>query len=313
MEVTVLNLEPFEYSKKAIEKLKPFFQYKESSWDNVRSPDFSSNADVIIIRLGEKLTKDIISKFPSLKVVVSATTGLDHIDLQTCKAHSIKVLNLRPYQEFLDSIPSTAEMAFALMLSLIRNIPAAVIDVAKGNWDRDKFRGYQLKGKTLGIVGLGRTGSKMANYAEAFGLKVVYFDPHVHINKHNKVSTIEELFKCSDIVSLHVHLKEDTFMLVNESTLKTADNFFLINTSRGDVIDEEAVLNSLKNGSLKGFATDVLSGELSGIRGNKLFEALTNGYNIIITPHLGGATFDAMHSCEEFIAERLIEIYSKEH
>jgi len=236
--------------------------------------------------------------------LVSATTGLDHIDQEALKQKNIKLISLRGQDDFLNTIPSTAEHTWALLLALIRNIPAANEDVRTGSWNRDKFRGYQLKEKMLGIIGLGRTGRKVAGYAQAFNMRVQYYDPFVDEKQFHKCGQLEELLNSSDIISLHVHLDKGTRHLIgvhNIAALKKG--CLLINTSRGDLLDENAVTNALILKNIKGIATDVLSTELDDIKSSPLWQAQQKNENIIITPHIGGASCDAMWACEEFIVD----------
>ncbi|MEO6488683.1 MAG: NAD(P)-dependent oxidoreductase, partial [Ferruginibacter sp.] len=160
------------------------------------------------------------------------------------------------------------------------------------------------KEKTIGIIGLGRTGSRVAGYAEAFDMRIQYFDPYVNDPRYHKCDQLNELLQSSDIISLHVHLNEETHHLLgghNISMMKKG--CLLINTSRGNVVDENAVVEALSSKKIKGVATDVLEGELDDITLSPLWQAHQSGENIIITPHIGGATCDAMWACEEFIVD----------
>jgi D-3-phosphoglycerate dehydrogenase len=256
------------------------------------------------VRLAKKIDNSILNKFPNLTHLISATTGLDHIDMEAVKGKGIKLVSLRGQDDFLQTIPSTAEFTWALLLALIRNVPAANEHVKQGFWDRDQFRGYQLKGKTIGIIGLGRTGRKVATYASAFEMQVQYFDPFVSELSYQKCDSLETLLQTSDIISLHVHLNDETFQLIgshNISQLKKG--CLLINTSRGNVLDENAVVLAITNNMIGGVATDVLCTELENIKSSPLWLAQQKNKNIIITPHIGGASKDAMWACEEFIVD----------
>lgn len=301
----IYNLEPFGYSENAIElwKSKGYVYVPGSLYELVKFKDLEK-IEILIVRLKHYIDSSIINNLPNLKAVITATTGLDHIDLKVLNERNIELVSLRPHKDFLDSIPSTAEHTWALLLALIRNIPMANNDVTKGNWNRDNFRGYQLKNKTIGIIGLGRTGKKVAQYAEIFGMKIVYFDPYVDDNKYHKVNELHELAKLSDIISIHVHLLPDTINLISNSFIESCNaGVYILNTSRGKICDESALVNGLKNKRIYGIATDVLDTELTNISQSPLWLAQRNGENIIITPHIGGATWDAMWSCEEYIAK----------
>lgn len=300
----VLNAEPSGYSQKAIASWKQKgFEYREAYWADIENKSYEG-VSILIVRLGKKIDRITLEKFPDLTHLISATTGLDHIDQEVLKTRNIKLISLRGHNDFLQTIPSTAEHTWALLLALIRNIPAANEDVKAGNWQRDNHRGYQLKGKVLGIIGLGRTGKKVAAYANAFEMVVQYFDPFVDDTDFVKVQSLQQLLSSSDIISIHVHLDDQTEKLIgptNTNSIKRGS--LLLNTSRGKVVDETEVVKLLINGILSGVATDVLSTELEDIKDSPLWQAQKK-YNIIITPHIAGATYDAMWACEEFLADQ---------
>ncbi|MDA7675848.1 NAD(P)-binding domain-containing protein [Akkermansiaceae bacterium] len=270
-------------------------------------PEQFAQVAAIIIRLGNRADSALFEKFPELQWVVSATTGTDHIDLEAAKARGIEVLCLRGEVAFLETIASTAEHTWALLMSLVRRIPAAVASVNGGSWNRDTFRGTELKGKKLGVVGLGRTGSKVASYAEAFGMTVGYVDPGVVSDAHRRFSNLKDLAGWADVITLHVHLNNETEGMIEASVLESLkDGAYLINTSRGRIVDEDAVARAVESGRLAGVATDVLATELENVTLSPLLRLAANGANVIITPHIGGATWDAMHATEEFMAKKLV-------
>lgn len=299
----VLNAETTGYSPKAIKAWEDKgFTYQASSWEQINRTLSFPGVSVLIVRLQRKLDEEVLAKFPDLHTVVSATTGHDHLNLKALADRKIKLISLRGQNDFLKTIPSTPELCFGLLLSLIRNIPSAVESVKQGNWNRDTFRGYQLKGKTLGIIGLGRTGKMMAGFGKFFGMDVVYFDPFVHDTEFEKVKDLSALLRISDVVSLHVHLDTTTIHLLNEDNLQfMKEGGFLLNTSRAGIWDESCIVELLKQKRIAGVATDVLQGELNDIHDSVLWQAQQEGYNILITPHIGGATFDAMWACEEYV------------
>lgn len=309
--VTIINFEPDNFSPAAKALLQSKAKYAELDWDSYPQSPCASQASVIIVRFKKYLDSSTLQSLPNLSVIVSATTGTDHIDVAYCNANAIKILCLKPYQDFLKTIPSTAEHCFALMLSLLRNIPAAVASVKNGNWQRQLFLGYQLKNKKIGIVGMGRTGALMAGYAAAFNMQVHYYDPTVTVdnNSYTKASSLAQLVTACDIISLHVHLAEDTQHLISSNLLNCFSHTkYLLNTSRGKIVDEQFVYGLLKDGRLAGVATDVLETELEDIAQSPLYQAMQQGYNVVITPHIGGATYDALHACEEFICSKLTEL-----
>ena len=300
----VLNAEPLNYSRKAIKNWKfKGYNYTELSWDLIDLIDEDKTVNILIVRLSRVIDDSILKKFPNIESIISATTGLDHLQISKKFKDRVKVITLRDHKEFLNTIPSTAEHTFALMLSLIRNIPKSNEDVKLKNWNRDNFIGYQLKDKKIGIIGMGRTGQKLTKYCKAFGMEVGYYDPYVDINFAKKYSNIEKMYAESDILSFHLHLNDETENYFSFDDLNhIKKGVFIINTSRGKIINEKAVVSGLKEKIIRGVAVDVINSELHDISASALWNAHNQGLNIIITPHLAGATFDAMWSCEEFIS-----------
>lgn len=274
--------------------------------------------DILIIGLGLVVDRGVIEKAKNLKIIACPATGLDHIDLVYCGENKIKVLSLKGETEFLNSITGTAELAFGLMISLLRKIPFAFDDVKKNYWRRDDYFGNNLKDKTLGIVGLGRLGKLMAQYAKAFDMRVLAFDPYKESDfieaGVGRKATLAELVSQSDIVSLHVPLNQETENMFDEKIIGAMKlGSFLINTSRGKVVDEMALIEALVNKKVAGYATDVLADELDFINGkaeSSLIEYTKENNNVIITPHIGGATFESREATDIFIAEKIRKLVS---
>jgi len=304
----VYNAEPDNYSEVAINAwLRHGIKYIRGNWSEVEKSCPIVGVDILIVRLAKFINSEVLDFFPNLKYILSSTTGLDHLDLEEISRRGIKVFSLRGHNEFLSTISSTAELTFALILSLLRNIPAANDDVRCLNWRRDKFRGYQLFGKIIGIIGMGRIGSKVASYSKAFGMNVKYFDPNVINYEYEKCLELNELLSNSDIISLHVHLSDETKNLINKNNIKyIRKDAYLINTSRGAIWDEKELTKALTDKRISGIATDVIFNELNDISNCPLIKAQKDGLNVIITPHIGGATYDAMKLCEEFIVSNFI-------
>jgi len=299
----VLNAEPKGYSHNAILSwTDKGYIYKESSWEEIDYIKYNYDVEILIVRLAKKVDNTILKKFPNLTHIVTATTGLDHIDIDSVNTLGIKLVSLKNHLNFLKKIPSTAELTWALLMSLLRNIILANEDVKRGFWDRDKFIGNQLRGKKIGIIGLGRTGKFIARYAKAFRMNIYYYDPYINDKVGIKVEKLEELLEICDIITIHVHLNNETKHLLNSKNLsKLKHNSIIINTSRGKIIDEFSLEQLFSNKIISGFASDVLYDEFSDIKQNPLWNLQNKGYNIIITPHIGGATIEAMQLCEEFI------------
>ena len=267
--------------------------------------------DALLVGLGVNFHKGTLEKAPKLKVIATATTGLNHIAVDYAKEKGIEILSLRGENEFLDSITSTGELAFSLMLDLMRFNPWAFEDVKNYRWERENFRGWSLYGKTIGIVGMGRLGKIVAAGAAGFRMKVLFTDPNVsqeQFPQYKKVS-FDELLSESDVVSIHVHLSPETEKMFNEGVLKKMKkSAYLINTARGEIVDEDAIQAALQSGELAGYGTDVLSGELSfgSIFDNyPLVEYAKKNRNCIILPHTGGMTHDSRIATDVFMAKKL--------
>lgn len=307
----ILNAEPDNYSPQAVEILRRVGDVRLAQQDRAGLLAAVSDADALIVRLAFQIDEQVFAAAPHLQAVVSATTGLDHIDLTAAERHGIKVLSLRGEEEFLRSIPATAELTWGLLLSVSRSIPAAFNSVLQGNWQRDLFKGHDLTSLRLGILGLGRIGHMVARYGLAFGMKVLAYDPDPdhRMEGVSPVESTDELFQQSDVLSIHVPLNSSTVGLVGRKELDLLPaGAYLINTSRGDIVDEKALVDALENGRIAGAALDVLSNERSkSLTTSPLIEYARTHSNLILTPHIGGATYESMAATEIFMAKKLIE------
>lgn len=270
-------------------------------------PDF----DVLIVRFGQKIDREVLERGKRLKAVVTATTGLNHIDTEAAQKLGIKILSLRDETAFLRDITSTAELTWGLMLSLVRKIPEAHNHVVSGSWKRDLFRGKDLKNKVLGVVGYGRLGRIVSEYANVFRMRILATDPYVKsAPKWVRLVPLRSLLREADIVTLHVSLSHETEGFFGREEFRTMKGgAFFINTSRGELVDEEALLEALRSKKLGGAALDVLSGEIS-VKPDWLEKHPLRRYaqlyeNLILTPHVGGATEDSMAETELFMARKL--------
>lgn len=233
-----------------------------------------------------KLDENLL-KYSTVTHIITASTGLNHIDMDYMK--NFFVHSLTKELDIIEQISSTAEHAFTLMTSIIRNLPRGFDDVKEGNWDYEKFIGRQLNQLTIGIIGYGRLGKMMEKYCKAFGMKVLLCDPYV-IKGGN---TFDYIIDKSDIISLHVHVSDETRYMLNKKVLdKMKKNSYIINTSRGEIVNESDVIQSLEEGHLCGYATDVVDDEFGNIKNSDLIKR-TKDLNIIVTPHIGGMTKEA--------------------
>ena len=314
--MTILITEPLDYSKKALTIYKSLGQV--CVWSEAKLSEKKS-ADILVIGLKYQIDEKFLDQIPNLKVIASPATGLNHLDLAEIKSRGIKIISLRGRKGFLKNVPSTAEETFALVLSLVRNIPWAFDDVKKGGWDRIQWRGRQLMGKTIGLAGFGRLGKIVARYAKAFNMNVIACDPNVSEKFMKsrgvvKVSTAE-LFKKSDIVSLHVLLTNETHNLVKENHLKLMKpTAYLINTARAELVEKGVLEKALKQKWIAGAAVDVLwdeKGDGSHLKKDPLVAYARKNKNLIILPHIGGATYEAMQVTQDYIADLVCKYFKK--
>lgn len=224
-----------------------------------------------------------------VNIINTCSTGLNHIDLEYCKINGISVLSLTKDFDLIDNLPSTAELAFGLMLSLLRKIPQGSKSVLEYNWDYMGFVGRQVKDLNVGIVGFGRLGKLMDSYCRAFGAKTFINDPYQPVEQ----TSLEEMFEICDVISLHVHVNKDTKYMINYDLLKLSRRkLYLINTSRGEIVEEHGVVRALEENLIAGYGTDVLENEFDNIRNSPIINAMILGHNIIATPHIGGMTVE---------------------
>jgi D-3-phosphoglycerate dehydrogenase len=203
----------------------------------------------------------------------------------------IRVLSIKNEIETIKKITSTAELSFAFLLSAVRHLPAAQKSVRDGHWTWAPFLGRQVKDLTVGIVGLGRLGEMMAKYCASFGAKVRYIDPNVSNAQFERVFSVEKLFETCDVVSLHVHVKHDTREMINSSVLSFGKCVVLINTSRGEIVNEQDVVSAIESGNLSHYSTDVLADEFEDISRSPLLKLTSR--HVTVTPHIGGSTVGA--------------------
>ncbi len=308
--VRILNAEPQGYSPRAREILEPVGTVTEKAFDRAGLLAAAGNCEVLIARFGYSLDKELFAAAPNLRVLVSATTGLDHIDLAAAADRGITVLSLKGEKEFLEELSATAELAWGLLLSLLRHIPQAAQSVKVGGWNRDDFRGKELRGKRLGILGFGRLGRMVAEYGRAFGMSIAAYDPYASDwpTGVELRSAAEDLMEDAQVLSIHVPLNDETRGMMSGAMLaRLPDGAVIINTSRGAVVDEAALLAALESGHLAGAGLDVVADELCGGPAQALLDYARDHGNLIITPHMGGATDESMEKAEIFMAQKLVK------
>jgi len=261
------------------------------------------NFEVVVVRSRTKITRELIEKADKCKILARVGVGLDNIDQDTAKEKNIRVLNAVE-----GAITAVAELVIGLMLSMAREIPRADREIRNGNWIKKELMGSELKGKYLGIVGLGNIGKRLGRLARALNMNIIGYDVVPIDDEFSKEvglmkADLDTLLSSADYVSFHVPLLDSTHHMINAEKLKMMKNTTrIINTARGGVIDEEALYNALKDGSLAGAALDVFEAEPA--TGNKL----TTLPNFIATPHMGAQTKEAQLLAANVIAEKIIQV-----
>ena len=259
--------------------------------------------NIIIVRGRTKLTKELIEKADNCKIIARVGVGLDNIDEDAAKAKNIQVINAVEA-----AMTAVAELVLALMLSLARQIPRADRAIRNGEWLKKELKGTELKGKYLGIIGCGNIGKRLGRLAKGLYMNIIGFDVIPIDEEFSKdvglmKADLDTLLQSSDYISLHVPLLDSTHHMINEEKLSLMKNTAkIINTSRGGVIDEDALYNALKNGKLGGAALDVFENEPA--TNNKLATL----DNVILTPHIGAQTKEAQSLAANVIAEKIIQI-----
>jgi phosphoglycerate dehydrogenase-like enzyme len=253
-----------------------------------------------------KLTPQMLAAAPKLKIISCATTGSDHIARDGLEQRGVVVRTLKEDPDLLRNVTPAAELSFALLMALARKLPAAVQHVKLGGWTREEFPGVMLRGKRLGLVGCGRIGGWMARYARAFGMDVIGHDPFLQTFPETiGKAPLEHVFSQSDFVSIHVHLSLETTGLVTKALIDSMKpGAFLINTSRGAIVNEAALLAALESGMLAGAGLDVLEGEPDTADHPLVRYAQTHD-NLLITPHCGGFSPDAVRIVCARAAEKI--------
>lgn len=278
--------------------------------NNIDLKSSLNNCDIFWFRLNHNLNRELLTNI-NCKYILCAVTGLDHIDLKACKEFGIQVISLKGESEFLKEVRATAEHTIGLLLTLIRKTKKSYKHTEDGYWNRSLFQGSELYKKNIGILGLGRLGKIVAEYATVFGMQVYYFDTTAQKVPYYSCETIQELFEKVDILSIHLPYNNENHFIVNESLLNLMkSNSYIVNTSRGGLVNEKDLLEKLKEGSLAGYATDVLYGE-PNIESNPLIIHARNNSNVVITPHIGGNTFESIEKTECFVLNKLIKIINE--
>lgn len=279
---------------------------------------YLENQDFIWIHVETRLLDSDISLLNPTSLVASTTTGTTHVPNSILSQLGGRFLCLKDERSLLAQISSTAELAWCLVLMAATNVQSAVHDVQSGRWDRSaNLRKSQVSSQKIGIVGFGRLGKMLAQYARAFGCHVMIWDICPNARRlaqsdgYALADNLEDLCESSDIISLHLNTVQGGPSVITSDLLSSSTSgLSIVNTSRGSVVEEDAIISGIENGFLASYMTDVLSfEELSGnLRDSKLWHKALSDPRVVITPHIGGASLDAMEMCEHNILSRAIDV-----
>jgi len=293
-------------SDEAIKMLKEKHEVVFSELDPKGLLNEIEKYDALVIRSRTKVTKEVIKKGKNLKVIGRAGVGVDNIDVPEATKRKIPVVNAPG-----GATVSVAELTFAHMLSLARNLSKSDKTMKNGEWEKKTLKGTELCDKTLGLIGSGRIGTEVGKMAIAFGMKVIVYDPYLSKETAEEqgfeLADLDSLLKNSDFISIHTPLTDETKKMIDEKEFKKMKNTaFIVNCARGGIIDENALYNSLKEGKIRGAALDVYENEPP-----KNSPLLTLD-NIVFTPHIGASTKEAQIRAGTITAEQVLKVLKNE-
>lgn len=299
----ILINEPLDFpvaSLSSLERLGPVYLK-----GGIFNPD---EIKILFIRLDSKIDARFLDKFKSLRYVVSPTTGLTHLDLNELQKRNIKIISLKGRTDFLNDIHATAEYTLALTLALLRRIPSAVNSVAAGGWSRYPFKGAEINGRSVLLIGYGRVGRQVGKLYEAFGAEVMAFDSDESVVPEDKKVSLEHGLKNAQIVSVHISYSESNDGFLGKDLLNfLRPDAVLINTSRGEIIDQSALFAHLAANKIAGAALDVLCYEPKPIDKVVSNSISSLSDRLLITPHVAGFTSESLEKVEMYVSQLLID------
>jgi D-3-phosphoglycerate dehydrogenase / 2-oxoglutarate reductase len=264
--------------------------------------DAVAQSDALITRSGTAVTPELVNAGDRLRVIGRAGVGLDNVDVDACTARGILVINAPTA-----NIMSATEHTMAMLLALCRNIPEAHASVKRGEWTRSKFMGTELDGKTLGVIGLGRIGTRVTIRARGFGMRVIAYDPYIADSAYEKVGaakvSLDQLLEQADVITVHTPMTDETRSLIGaEELAKAKDGVIALNIARGGIYDEQALADALNSGKVAGAAIDVYVDEPPPPD-----HPLLTAKNVILSPHIGANTIEAQDRVAVQTAEMVIK------
>jgi len=270
-----------------------------------------SEFDAYLASASVRIDKEFLDKATRLRLIGSPSTGTDHMDLDEIRTHGVECYDIAKEFDLINGFTATSEMAFGLLISLIRGIIPAAQDASQGVWSREQYTGFQLHQKTMGILGLGRLGKITARIAQGFGMRVISHDIADVSAPGVEMVDFETLLRDADVLSIHIHLKPETDGLIDAGCFeKMKSKALILNTSRGRIIKEDDLLQALKTKQIAGAGLDVIDGEWLSedeLFKHPLVEYARENNNLIIVPHIGGATLESIYGARVFMARRIAD------
>jgi D-3-phosphoglycerate dehydrogenase len=261
-----------------------------------------SEADVVLIRSKTKCTKEYIDSAPNLKLIIRGGVGLDNVDREYAKEKDIEVRNTPEA-----SSVAVAELAFAMMIAVPNRLIEAHNSMASGQWMKKELKRTELMGKTLGLIGVGRIGTALAVRARAFGMNVIGYDNFVVASDYVELKSLEEVLSKSDYISLHVPFTSETDKMINKSAIdKMKNGVVIINTGRGKCINTEDVVEALKSGKIKTYATDVWPSDPPPED-----YPILKAPNVLMAPHIGASTKENLLRIGDIVVDIIEEFQKK--
>jgi len=290
--------------QKLIESKGSIFYLEEGNKHEVRNLLLTKNIDTIICNPNQqtyKIDKELLEG-TQVSLINTCSTGMNHIDVNYCNNANVIIYSLTKDYELINNLPSTSELAFGLMLSLLRKIPESKHHTLNYQWDYTQFIGRQVKNLKIGIIGYGRLGKMMEGYCRAFNAQTFIYDPYVGVPQ----TSLEQMFQECDVISLHVHVTNETKYMISSKLLGLSKKgLYLINTSRGEIVNEEDIVQALGNKNLLGYGADVIEDEFDDLTKSPIIKAMNEGKNIIVTPHIGGMTIEGQTKAYKWAINKL--------
>ncbi len=271
-------------------------------------PDYDAYLPTLRVRVDQ----EVVARAKKLRLISTPSTGTDHLDLALLEKSGVKVMSIKHDRDLLNQISSTAELAFGLMCTCARHLPICFEASRQGRWERSNLAGRHLRDKTLGIIGVGRLGAMMARYGQAFWMRVIGYDPHLKdLPAGVERVDLPKLLRESDFITLHVHLTDETRGMLGAAQLaQMKPGSSLINTSRGGLIDEAALIREMEGGRIASAGLDVIDGEwLEDKFNHPLIAYSRKNPRLYITPHVGGTCPEANRMAMRHTFKKVVDFF----